>query len=290
MSLGIRRTWLGIAAAAGALFLAALAAFILAPDGHFAIGVESASSAASALAQRPSQSLPRIYALFAGMVAAFNPCGFALLPAYLGLYLQDDRGRRRSIATTISTPLKVSLSVTAAFVAVFGLVGLAVGVAGTAISSVLPLVGFIIGVVLIVVGGAVLSGWSLDTASTTKLADRLGPAAGRTTMSGYFAYGIAYALASLGCTFPVFLTVLGLAPLAGGLLGGLLQFLLYGIGMAVVLAVLTIAAALFKTELLRRLRGVGRIIEPAGAILLLLVGAYVVYYWVTLGGLFRGTA
>jgi cytochrome c biogenesis protein CcdA len=276
-----------VAGALGALLVAGYAAFIIAPDGHLAFGVESASSAATSLVQHPSGTLPRIYALFAGMVAALNPCGFALLPAYLGLYLQRADGGRGPAATMLWTPIKVSLAVAIAFVAAFGLVGLAVGAAGAVISTLFPIVGLLVGIVLIIGGGAMLSGWTAYGGGQG-LADRLGGVATRGGFSGYFAYGVAYALASLGCTLPVFLSVVGSALLAGGWFGEFLQFVLYGVGMSVMLAALTTAAALFKAQLLRRLSKVGRVFEPVSAVLLLVVGAYVVYYWLTLGGLLRG--
>mgnify|MGYP001299563994 CR=1 FL=1 len=33
-----------------------------------------------------------LFALAAGMASAVNPCGFAMLPAYLGMYLGDEAG------------------------------------------------------------------------------------------------------------------------------------------------------------------------------------------------------
>ena len=284
MPFAFPRIWWGISAASAALLIAVSAALIVAPDGHFAFGIESASSAATGLIQRPGATLPRIYALFAGMVAAFNPCGFALLPAYLGLYLQGGGRGDRSLTAMVLTPLQLSLAVTAAFVAAFGLVGLAVAAVGAAVSSLFPWIGLSVGVLLIVAGGASLSGWALNSGGAA-IASRLGIVASRANLSGYFAYGIAYALASLGCTLPVFLTVVGSALLARGWVGEVGQFVLYGVGMAAVLAAITIAAAIFRTQLLVRLRGVSRIVEPLSAMLLLIVGAYLVYYWLTLGGL-----
>jgi hypothetical protein len=52
-------------------------------------------------------------------------------------------------------------------------------------------------------------------------------------------------------------------------------------GMGTVLAVLTIATAWTGDGLLRRARTLGRHIGWAGAVLLWLAGAYVVYYWLT---------
>ena len=49
--------------------------------------IESLSSSSTTAVGRLAAAAPLGYALGAGMVAAFNPCGFALLPSYLGLYL-----------------------------------------------------------------------------------------------------------------------------------------------------------------------------------------------------------
>jgi hypothetical protein len=50
-------------------------------------GVERVSSGAGTALGGLANVLPLGYAFGAGMVAAVNPCGFALLPAYLALFL-----------------------------------------------------------------------------------------------------------------------------------------------------------------------------------------------------------
>jgi cytochrome c-type biogenesis protein len=60
---------------------------------------------------------------------------------------------------------------------------------------------------------------------------------------------------------------------------------LYALGMATVLAILTVAAALFGQTLTRRAAKIGRYVPRVSAVLLLMVGGYVVYYWLTAGGL-----
>lgn len=91
-------------------------------------------------------------------------------------------------------------------------------------------------------------------------------------------YGLAYAAASLGCTLPIFLTVVGAALTAGGWGRGAIGFVLYGLGMGLVVSTLTLGVALLGHS------AIGRA-GAAGAVLLLLADAYVVYYWLTLGGL-----
>jgi hypothetical protein len=63
-----------------------------------------------------------LVALTAGMVAAFNPCGFAMLPAYLGLFLGDEAGAKSGSA--VGRALGVGAAVTVGFVAVFGVAGM----------------------------------------------------------------------------------------------------------------------------------------------------------------------
>ena len=42
-------------------------------------------------------SASALFALAAGMASAVNPCGFAMLPAYLGMYLGDEAGQQIAI-------------------------------------------------------------------------------------------------------------------------------------------------------------------------------------------------
>src|SRR5690349_25155149 len=103
------------------------------------IAVESVSARISGILLSLGTKAPLGYALVAGMVASVNPCGFVLLPAYLGLYLGDDRGvpGRRPIGRTIV----VSVTVTASFVLLFGLAGIITSLAASAVTSALPWIG-----------------------------------------------------------------------------------------------------------------------------------------------------
>ena len=59
-----------------------------------------------------------------GIFAAFNPCGFAMLPAYLSYFLgieSKENDQRR--LTTVARGLIVGLIMTMGFIAVFGTFG-----------------------------------------------------------------------------------------------------------------------------------------------------------------------
>lgn len=243
----------------------------------------------SQLSQVTSISVSRlwwVYAFLLGTIAAFNPCGFAILPAYLGLYLNDKNGAT-SPAARSRRALLVSLVVAGAFTVLFGVTGGLVSAGSTVVSSLMfglfPWVGLGVGILLIVAGGLILSGKPLGFITAQRVANRLGRAAGSSGTRSYAAFGLAYGLASLGCTLPLFLALLGTATAAGGPGSAIVAFALYGMGMATTLGVLTLLAGVMSVGILARFRAMGRFVSPIGAALLLASGAYVVYYWLTVG-------
>ncbi len=281
------RPFLGALAAVAAFSLAVGLALTPRPGLALLIGVEQIASAAEGLLSRLAVALPLGYAFGAGMVSAVNPCGFALLPAYLGLYLGQGDESAHSVAGRLIRALAVSATVTASFVLLFGVVGLALGVTKLALGPFLAWVGAAVGLLLVVAGGVLLAGGHLGASFAQRLGSRLGGTASRGGIRGYAAYGLAYGASSLGCTLPIFLTVVGGALTAGGATAVVAQLVLYALGMGFVLGILTVAAALVKQAAFGVPRRLGAFVEPAGAILLLVTGGYVVYYWLSVGVLVR---
>ena len=69
-------------------------------------------------------SVDLAFPLAAGLIAAFNPCGFAMLPAYLSYFLglESDNDDNREVG--ILNGLKVSLTLSLGFVFVFAIIGI----------------------------------------------------------------------------------------------------------------------------------------------------------------------
>ncbi|MBI4082237.1 MAG: cytochrome c biogenesis protein CcdA [Candidatus Lambdaproteobacteria bacterium] len=229
--------------------------------------------------------LPVGYAFGAGMVSTVNPCGFAMLPAYLALYLGTGSADfyRRPAPVRGVRALWISAAMTAGFVLLFGVVGSVVAVGGRLVISAMPWMGLLIGVALLLFGLWMLTGRSLSAGVFHRLAERIGDprnVSGR----GFFLYGIAFGAASLSCTLPIFLTVVGSAITAEGMASGLAQFIGYALGMGAVVLALTLSAALVKEGLLvRRMRRVLPYVQPLSASLLVLAGGFIVYYWLVIG-------
>jgi cytochrome c biogenesis protein CcdA len=246
------------------------------------IFVERISSTISSLTSGAGSSIWWVYAFLLGIVAAFNPCGFALLPAYLGLYLNEGN-TGKSFAARTRRSLAVSAVVAVAFTLLFGVTGALFSLASSLIVRLLPWVGLGVGILLIIAGGMSLGGRSLGLVTAQQVASKVGRDATSSGTRGYAAFGLAYGLASLGCALPLFLALLGTAVAGGGTWSAVVAFALYGVGMATTLGVLTLAAGIVSFGILARLRGVGRFVSGLGAVLLLASGAYVVYYWLTAG-------
>src|SRR4028118_785806 len=123
-----------------------------------------------------SALLPFGFAFGAGMVAAVNPCGFAMLPAYLSLYLsaKEKDFARRSPASRMLRALLVGGSVSAGFILLFGLAGIVVSAGGSALLGAMPGVAVLIGAALILLGLWVLAGRTLYLGIFERLASRVG--------------------------------------------------------------------------------------------------------------------
>ena len=227
------------------------------------------------------------FAYAVGAASAVNPCGFAMLPAYLGMYVSggnQDRDRRPVLL--VGRAIMVGLSVSLGFVVLFGVVGLILGFGSQAIVvTALPYVGLAVGVLLIGAGAFMAAGGKIYTSLAQRLAARVGDP-GQLNVPGYVLFGVSYGLASLSCTLPLFLAVLGVgAGLSSGWLDTIGQFVLYALGMGSVILALTLGMAVARTVLLRWMRAALPYVGIVGAWLMVLAGTYIVFYWLTLGDL-----
>ena len=210
-----------------------------------------------------------------GMVATVNPCGFAMLPAYLSYFLGVEDARSPADARAgAGQALRVALAVSAGFLAVFA-------VAGTIVRTVddrlvyenMPWVSVVIGLALLVLGVAMVAGFEWS-ARLPKL-DRGGRSR---TVRSMFVFGVSYAVASIGCTLPLFLTAVAGTIERQSLVDGIAVFGVYGLGMTIVLTALTVTIALARTSLVRLLRRSQQYVSRVSGGLVALAGAYVAYY------------
>ncbi len=289
-SAGIGRTViLPIAAAVISLGIAVIGALIVRGDSDIDsinFFVESLSGGASRQLSGLGIIAPLGFAFGAGLAAAFNPCGFAMLPAYMGLYLGVGEDDDSSILSHIGKALLIGGSVTLGFILLFAAAGAVIGLgARSVVGSVLPWIGLGIGVLLTLAGAWLLGGGKLYTALAQQMSAKFGDP-GQANIRGYFIFGLAYGLASLSCTLPIFLAVIGSSFAHMNIWAAFAQFILYALGMGAVIITLTLGIALFKGAMVGGMRKVMPYIQPVGTWLMLIAGTYIVFYWLTIGNVF----
>lgn len=212
-------------------------------------------------------------AAITGALSVLNPCGFPLLPAFLSFYVGADDTRLPSSVSRAAQGLQIGVLVTAGFLGVFTLIGLPLSLGATAVARVIPWVGLGVGALLIIVGIAAFTGRSIRLAHTPSVHHD-----GR-SRAAVVAFGAGYGLASLGCTLPLFLTLIAASLTSDGTASSLTVFAAFGAGMGVVMMALAVAAAFTRQGLTRILRRALPWLSRASGAMLVIAGTYLSYYW-----------
>lgn len=210
------------------------------------------------------------YYLALGMVATVNPCGFAMLPAYLSYFLglDDDSG------ANLGRAVQVGLAVSAGFLVVFAVAGTLVELADIQVAEYTPWISIVIGLALLVLGIAMICGFEL-VVRLPKLAWSKGRSP---TVQSMFVFGVSYAIASIGCTLPIFLSAVAGTTRRESFIDGVVVLAVYAVGMSLVLTTLTVAIALARTSVVRFLRSAQPYVNRVAGGLVALAGGYVAYY------------
>ncbi|MEY2583311.1 MAG: cytochrome c-type biosis protein [Ilumatobacteraceae bacterium] len=210
----------------------------------------------------------------AGLLAAINPCGFVLLPTYLVYFLGMENLRPGAERASLLPAVKVSLAVSAGFMSIFVVIGAITKLSTDWFVVKAQWISLLIGVALVVLGVAMLFGYRLPF-TTPKLdigeRDR--------SVGSMYVFGLAYAVASIGCTIVPFTGVVLGSFSTRGLRTGIAAIALYGVGMALLVTGLTVTLAFANTALLRVLRRGMAWFEQLAGILLILTGMYLCWYW-----------
>ena len=210
-------------------------------------------------------------AFVAGLVATVNPCGFAMLPAYLSFFLGSDDniapGRQLGRALRIASMMALS------FLLVFGVAGLLLTAGLQVVIDALPWMALVVGVGIVALGVYVMRGGVLSLSL---------PGKGRVNRGSVFAFGTSYAVASLSCTLPIFLSLIAGSIATASFVSSVILFLAYGLGMALVIAAITVGLAFGRDRIVRMVRSASRWIGPVSGAVLIAAGLFIVWYWATI--------
>ena len=212
-------------------------------------------------------------AFAAGLIAALNPCGFAMLPAYLALVV---RGEETGAAAALGRAVAATAAMAAGFITVFGAFGLLTVSAASTVQRYLPFATILIGIALLALGIWLLLGRKLTVLTPDRIRNAQWAPTAR--LGSMFGYGISYAVASLSCTIAPFLAVTGAGIRSDSVLHALSVYLAYAAGFTLVVGVLAVAAALSSAAVADRMRRIMPYVNRISGVLLVVVGLYVAYY------------
>ncbi len=219
--------------------------------------------------------LPLAFAFTAGLFATVNPCGWAMLPSFVSYYLgsREEGYEQRPLASRAVEGLYLGLLVTAGFLTIFGTAGIVISAGLRVIIKFMPFAALAVGVALVLLGAWLLAGKSLPVSLRVPQIN----VSARNPRS-VFLFGMAYAFASLSCTLPIFLAVVGTSLATATAGGSLVMFGTYAAGMATVLMSVALSAALLKGTVSLWFRRLLPYVHRLGALLLVLAGLYLIWY------------
>ena len=220
-------------------------------------------------------SVDLAFPLAAGLIAAFNPCGFAMLPAYLSYFLGIETKSGTDKFLSILNGLKVSLALSMGFVFVFASLGI---LTNTLISeaSIESRAGYItlgIGILLILLGLSMIRGFH-----PVLNFPRLKMSGINRQLFSMFMFGVSYAFVSVGCSAPIFFITVGGSFSRDGIIDGIAVFIAYALGMSIVITVLTISLAIARSAIAEHLRSLLKHLNVFSGFFLAISGFFLAAY------------
>jgi len=254
---------------------------------------------------------PLAMAFSAGALTTVNPCGFALLPAYVAYVLQGggettSGAERRAWTTAWIRTARGGLlggPLTARFLLVFSVIGAALVLGGHALVHLFPWLAMFVDAGLVALGAWMLvTRHTLEWSFLQRLAASVGSARHRASggkhpqreaqesrgqLAAAWIFGVGYGLSSLGCALPIFLLVVGAAITATAPGQTLLILAAYATGMALTLFAAALAASALHDLLRRAVFPLLRWAQPAAALLLVAAGVYIIQFQAQSGLVFH---
>ncbi|GAA1224133.1 cytochrome c biogenesis CcdA family protein [Rhodoglobus aureus] len=216
-----------------------------------------------------------ILAFGAGMLAPINPCGFAVLPAFLayGTGTATADATRGSWARLVAG-LRSGVTLTLGFTGTFTVFGLLVAVGMRPLIGAIPWLAAVLGAVFVLLGLGMLIGLRIPLGWTA-----LSSVGQNRKSGGMFAFGVGYAVASASCSLALLLAVVTQALAGTGWGSVLLVFAAYAAGSSVLLITLSVVTTFAGTVMTRYLRRLMPHMNRITGIVLALSGGYLLAYW-----------
>ena len=168
----------------------------------------------------------------------------------------------------------------------FLFLGIGVSILGSSFSHYLIRIKPLIALFIIILGVILVANVSMDL---SKIRNRIPihfstrKNAGAVSVGSFFLYGFGYGLATTGCSFPIFVSLIVVPITSGRFLTGFLTFASFALAMGLMMVIVTLLVGFSKDALIKSLIRSTEKIKRMSGLILILAGLYLGYYFIRAG-------
>lgn len=217
-----------------------------------------------------------VFSFLQGVLAFFAPCAVALLPGYIMVFISRNSENDGQLSSRLLRGLKLAMLSIAGILTIYLIAGTVIVVAAQLLKDYMKWITVGMGGGLMFLGVLLIIGKNLSFTINVKQPTN------RSEMTEAFVFGTAYAIGALGCLFPLFLVVATQAMAAPTIMEGASYLVAYFSGICLMMISAILLSVFAKDLLMKYLR---KILPHMGRItgtVLILAGAYVIYYQMVL--------
>ena len=224
--------------------------------------------------------IPLSFSFGAGALTAVNPCGFAMLPIYLSMYLKKSEGKEINFITKFNNSILIITTIGMGFLVLFLTFGFLIGLGGELLALLIPTISIFLGIIVLYMGSSQLIGEQSYIPFFQQLASKIGNP-NNTDLKSFFIFGISYGIASIGCSLPLFIALITNSIKSQDLVSSIFHFLSYALGMIFIVGLVTAFISIFSKLRIPFLNQISRKSSTISGIILCIVGIYLLIYWLT---------
>ncbi len=250
-----------------------------------------------------------LFAVGAGVMVFFSPCSFPMLPGYMSFYLSSKKQRTGKFdEQTARETLPDGLAAAAGLMGILLLIGILLIPFISIIGGFIPVLELVVGILILSMGivmvmeydsnmivrpfrnlMATIAGSQPMIMVKSGIESSIRAITGKEfsfsdnadgTRTGLFWYGVAYGSAATGCVAPVVVGLLT-ASIGRGLLTGMFVFVIFSATAGALMVAFTMVVAASESTIVDKLKASTRQIEMGGGVVMVIVGLYLIYYFLS---------
>lgn len=217
-----------------------------------------------------------VFSFLQGVLAFFAPCAVALLPGYIMVFISRNSENGGQLSSRLFRGLKLAMLSIAGILTIYLIAGTVIVVAAQLLKDYMKWITVGMGGGLMFLGVLLIIGKNLSFTINVKQPTN------RSEMTEAFVFGTAYAIGALGCLFPLFLVVATQAMAAPTIMEGASYLVAYFSGICLMMISAILLSVFAKDLLMKYLRKILPHMDRITGTVLILAGAYVIYYQMVL--------